>query len=214
MVAGSKPTLLFLFEATAPRHGEDLAWDVVAEIFGLLGRGGGWDRLPRGIHKGVTSTRVLGNLVLFVSSASPYAQHPKLAGLAPFPRAPQSRADLVTGECSAPAEEVERMMRGWEAFGEEGASCQELCQANGKACSAASLWALAVDYTCSSLSQVLQRHSKGVSCSECEHAHAGLFSPTVDELGSCRLPSLVAMTCARPNPRQPSTLVVCPCESK
>lgn len=34
--------------------------------------------------------------------------------------------------------------------------------------------------------QVLQRHSKGVSCSECEHAHAGLFSPTVDgALGRC-----------------------------
>jgi len=182
------------FEAAAEEPCKDEGWDAALGALGLMGRGGGWDRLPRGVHQGAVRARVAGNLVIVLSSASPYAQ--LAAQPPPFPAAPfGGRGDLTTGACADTGGTVRQAYRNMSVF-ESAKSCDELCP---RGCDAGRMWAALADSECAVLDEILRAHdgsSEGCS-GGCDHDIEGIHSPAEDaRTGVCMLPTPMAMGCA------------------
>ena len=224
--------LVFPFAASAPNAGQDEGWDHVAAAFGLLGRGNGWDRLPRGFHKGMVRTRVGHSLVILMSSASPYfsAAMASSGGGHEAPSAPASRDVITHGQCAPPEDIAVEALQSWvvapsgqaagggggggESLGGYGKrrSCAEVCEAEGRLCSVEEMWwALAVP-DCAVVDGLLRAAGDDTACSHgCEVEAAGIYSPMRDEdEGLCKIPSPVAMSCERRS-LSAAALLLCPC---
>lgn len=222
--------MVFPFETSysADDAGQDAAWDKVAAAFGLLGRGNGWDRLPRGYHRGMVRTRVGHSLVILMSSASPYLsvalEDAVALGGQGFPPAPESRDDITYGQCAPPDDVVVQALQSWvvapsgKTLGHDGKragerrSCAQVCEAEGRRCSVEEMWwALAVP-DCAVIDGLLRGYGDEAACSNgCELEAGGVYAPMRDEEEElCKIPSPVAMSCERVS-LSSQALLICPC---
>ena len=218
----------FATSYSADDAGQDAGWDQVASAFGLLGRGNGWDRLPRGYHKGMVRTRVGHSLVILMSSASPYfsdaLKRTLDSGGEGVPPPPGSRDDITYGRCAPPDDVVVEALQSWviapsgKSAGPDGQepgdrrSCAQVCEANGRRCSVEEMWwALAVP-DCAVVDGLLRGIGDDTACSNgCELEAGGVYSPMRDdEEELCKIPSPVSMSCERVS-LSPAALLLCPC---
>ena len=177
--------MVYVFEAGAKHAGQDERWDTVAEMFGLLGRGNGWDRLPRGYHRGVVRTRVGKTLVLLMSSLSPYL--PQVPGLTPkdVHAEPTGRDDLTHGACNPPEHLAVEALQSWvlapsgqvplPAQESRRRSCAEVCAAEGKDCSVEDMWWSVAVPDCAVIDGMLRALGDDLACANgCEIDAAGV----------------------------------------
>ena len=177
--------MVYVFEAGAKHAGQDERWDTVAEMFGLMGRGNGWDRLPRGYYRGVVRTRVGKTLVLLMSSLSPYL--PQVPGLTPkdVHAEPRGRDDLTHGACNPPEHLAVEALQSWVlapsgqvpwgAQESRRRSCADVCAAEGKDCSVEDMWWSVAVPDCAVIDGMLRALGDDLACANgCEIDAAGV----------------------------------------